>query len=192
MLPEFPKARRQMFDLWNTAFFNGLNGNENFLTEIPIRVQKEGDRAFVGGGEMEYKLHSVNFSFSARDGEGMSEEEFFGAALKLGAEMAGRQAKTLFDKMSTPSPHGMPFQWKAGELKCEQFLEILEKMDMDFNGNGKPRLPMMVLPPQAEAEVRTKLAQWHEDLIKRKKWEELIDRKRKDFDEREARRRLVD
>ena len=95
MLPEFPKARRKMLDLWNTAFFNGMNGGDVFPAQIPVRVQKEGDAAQIGGGDMDYKLCSVNFSFPARDAEGMSEEEFFGAPFRLGAQMARKQAQTL-------------------------------------------------------------------------------------------------
>jgi len=42
---------------------------------------------------MEYNLLSVNFSFPAKDAEGMSGEDFFGAPFKLGAQMAGQQAQ---------------------------------------------------------------------------------------------------
>jgi hypothetical protein len=169
-----------------------MNGGDAFLSQIPVRVQKEGDTAQMGGGDMDYKLCSVNFSFPARNAQGMSEEEFFGAPFKLGAQMAGQQAQTVFEKMKTPSPHGMPLAWKIGELKFEQILEVWEKMEIDFDGDGKPRWPTIVLQPDAQAEIRAKLPKWHEDPEFRKKWEELIERKRKEFDEREARRRLVD
>lgn len=61
-----------MLDLWNTAFFTRMNGGDAFLSQIPVRVQKEGDAAQIGGGDMDYKLCSVNFSFPARDAQGMS------------------------------------------------------------------------------------------------------------------------
>lgn len=192
MLPEFPKARRKMLDLWNTAFFNGMNGGDAFLSQIPVRVQKEGDAAQIGGGDMDYKLCSVDFSFPARDAEGMSGDEFFGAPFKLGSQMAGEQAKTVYDKLMQPSPHGMPLQWKAGELKFEDMLAIWEKMELNFGPDGKPQWPTFILHPTAHAEVRAKLQQWHEDPACRKQWEELIERKRKEFDAREACRRLVD
>lgn len=192
MLPEFPKARRKMFDLWNTAFFNGLNGADAFLAQIPVRVQKEGDTAQIGSADMNYKRLSVNFSFKVKDAEGMSVEEFFGSPFKLGVEMASQQAQTVFEKMKTPSPHGMPLAWKIGELKFEQILEVWEKMEIDFGDDGKPQWPTMVLQPDARAELLAKMSKWHEDPECRKKWAELIERKRKEFDEREARRRLVD
>ncbi|HXR04346.1 MAG TPA: hypothetical protein VN836_06520 [Verrucomicrobiae bacterium] len=192
MLPEFPKARRKMLDLWNTAFFNGMNGCDPFLSQIPVRVQKEGDAAHTGGGEMDYKLCSVNFSFPARDAQGMSEEEFLGAPFRLGTQMAGEQAKIVFDKLKTPSPHGMPLEWKIGELQFDQVLAIWEKMEVNFGSDGMPQWPSIVLQPEARAELLEKLQKWHNDPECRKKWEDLVLRKRKEFDEREAHRRLVD
>lgn len=192
MLPEFPKARRKMLDLWNTAFFSGMNGSDAFLAQIPVRVQKEGHAAQIGGGDMDYKLCSVNFSFPARDAEGMSGEEFFGAPFKLGAQMAGQQAQNVYSNLMKPSPHGMPLEWKTGELRFDQMLEVWEKMELNFGTDGKPQWPALILPPAAHAEVRAKLLQWHEDPECRKKWDDLIGRKRKEFDAREACRRLVD
>jgi hypothetical protein len=192
VLPEFPKARRKMLDLWNTAFFSGMNGSDAFLSQIPVRAQKEGDAAQIGSDDMDYKLCSVKFSFPARDAQGMTEEEFFGAPLSLGAQMAGQQAKTVYSKLMTPSPHGMPLEWKIGELQFDQLLAIWEKMEVDFGNDGLPRWPTIVLHPEARAEVMAKLPQWHEDPECRKKWAALVLQKRKEFDERETRRRLVD
>jgi hypothetical protein len=192
MLPEFPKARRKMLDLWNTAFFDGMNGCDAFLSQIPVRVQKEGDTAHIGGGEMDYKLCSVNFSFPARDAQGMTEEEFLGAPFKLGTQMAGEQAKLVYGVLKTPSPHGMPLEWKAGELQFDQVLAIWEKMDVNFGSDGMPQWPTIVLQPEARSELMEKLQIWHNDPECRKKWGDLVLRKRKEFDERETHRRLVD
>jgi hypothetical protein len=63
MLPEFPTARRKLLDVWNAAFFSGMNGADVFVSQIPVQVQKEGSTAHIGGGEKDYKLCSVNFSF---------------------------------------------------------------------------------------------------------------------------------
>jgi hypothetical protein len=141
MLPEFPKARRKMLDLWNAAFFSGMNGADAFVSQIPIRVQKEGRTAHIGGGEMDYKLCSVNFSFPARDAQGMTEEEFLGAPFKLGTQMAGEQAKLVYNAFKTPSPHGMPLEWKIGELQFDQVLGIWEKMEVNFGSDGMPQYP---------------------------------------------------
>jgi hypothetical protein len=192
MLPEFPKGRRKMLDLWNAAFFSGMNGADAFVSKIPVRVQKEGKTAHIGGGEMDYKLCSVNFSFPARDAQGMTEEEFLGAPFRLGSQMAGEQAKLVYEVLKTPSPHGMPLEWKKGELQFDQVLAIWDKMEVNFGADGLPQWPTIVLHPEARAELMEKLRAWHNDPECRRKWGELVSRKRKEFDERQAHRRLVD
>lgn len=192
MLPEFPKSRRKMTDLWSEAFFCGLNGTEAFLSQIAVRAQKEGDAAQIGGVNIKYTKLSVGSSFKPNAGEGMSDEEFFNSAFSLGEQMAGEQAKVVFEKMKVPSPHGMPLEWKPGELRFEQILDIWEKMEIRFGDDGMPQWPMIVLAPAAKAEFYDKLQKLHENPEYREKWARLVERKRKEFNEREARRRLVD
>jgi len=83
---------------------------------------------------------SVTSSFKARDAEGMSVEEFFGMAGKLGLELGGQQAKGVFEAMSKPSPHAMPIQWE-GPLQFQMILDTLEKMEVNFGSDGLPDWP---------------------------------------------------
>lgn len=191
MLPEFPKARRQMNDMWNEAFFAGFHGSDPFVAQIRVRVQKEGNSAFIGGGEMNYKQSSVEFSFPMRDAEGMSLEDFFGLAHKIGLELGGQRARSVFEAMSNPSPRAMPLKWD-GPLTFQQILDTWEEMEVDFGSDGLPIWPTVVLNKPAHAEFREKLPKWLEDETCKQQWTDLVIRKRKEFDEREARRRLVD
>jgi hypothetical protein len=191
MLPEFPKARQKMLELWNKAFFSSLHRSHPFLADIAIRVQKEGTAAFIGGSEINYKRAASTCSFDMRRAEGMSPEEFFGMATQLGSELGRQQAEGVFQAMSIPSPHSRPVQW-SGPLQFETFLDTWEKMEINFGEDDLPQWPAVVLGKEALAEVRAKLPQWLEDPKNKEKWSELVERKRKEFDEREARRRLVD
>jgi hypothetical protein len=65
-------------------------------------------------------------------------------------------------------------------------------MDVDFGKDGLPKWPTIVLAKDAHAEFREKLPQWLEDPEHKQKLVELVQLKRKEFDERQARRRLVD
>jgi hypothetical protein len=192
MLPEFPKARRAMNEMWNKALFTALHHGDPLVAGIQVRVQKEGHAAAIGAEDIKYEKHSVTFSFPTRDAQGMTPDEFFGMASKLGMEMAGEQAKTLIEALRNPSPYGQPFEWKKGELRFEQILDVWRKMEARFGDDGKPIWPTMLLPPEARAELEQKLPQWLNDPECQRMWAELITVKRKEFDEREARRRLVD
>ena len=181
-----------MMDLWSKAFFFGMNGCDPILSQIPVRVQKEGDSAHIGGSKMEYKKLSVSTSFDIKEGEGMTVDDFIDLPVSLGDQMAGQQAKSIFEMLQKPSPHGVPLAWKTGELKFEHILENWEKMEIDFGNDGQPRWPTHFLQPAAMAEFKEKLQEAHNTPECREKWAQLVERKRKEFDEREARRRLVD
>jgi hypothetical protein len=192
MLPEFAKAHRVMNDLWNHAMFAGLNGTDALLSEIPVRVQREGNAAFIGGGEMEYKTCSVEFSITARNAEGMTRDEFLGTPFKVGAEMAAKQVQNVFESIKESSAHTTMFSWEPGKLTLDVLLEAWSSMEVQFGEDGKPEWPTAVMAPESITEIQQMMPKWLEDPECRRKWGELTERKRKEFDEREARRRLVD
>ena len=191
MLPAFPKARQKMLDLWNQALFCSVNGSDPFLAQIPVRAQKEGNAASTGGSPVEYKARSVSYTFKTRDAEGMTMNEFLEAPLKLGAEIAAQQVGDVFDELKNPSPYSVPI-YGVAEWTLDLLLETWDQMHVDFDADGMPLWPRIVLSPVASEELRTKLPNWVEDPNNKQKWENLIEKKRKEFHEREACRRLVD
>lgn len=161
------------------------------MSGIPVRVQKEGNSAFLSGEQMKYQQCSVTSSFPARDAQGMSKEEFFGTAAQLGHDLAGEQAKGLFAKLSEPTPYTMPVTFES-PLTFKQLLETWQKMEVRFDKEGKPVWPTIMCSAQIRQELHENLPKWLEDMDCQKALRDLAEVKRKEFDEREARRRLVD
>jgi len=193
MLPDFPKARRHMNDLWNRCMFAGLNGTDPVLNDMQVRVQKEGHAASYGGGEMEYKTCKVEFKFDARNAQGMTREEFLGIPFKMGAQMAEQQIRHVFVEVAKePTPHSTSMSWPTGHFTPDVFLKAWESMEINFDDQGIPKWPTAVLSPEAMVEVEAKMPEWLADPECQQRWAELVERKRKEFHEREARRRLVE
>lgn len=46
--------------------------------------------------------------------------------------MACEQTKLVCSVLKTPSPHGMPLEWKIGELQFDQVLAVREKMEVNL------------------------------------------------------------
>jgi len=177
--------------MWNAVFFLGFHNCDPFIAKVPVRAQMEGNTALLYGKEMKYQKASATSTFKARDAEGMTCAEFFGLARKLGEELGADQARVIFQRMSEPSPRSMPIQG-GGPLKFEMIFDTWAKMEIDFGADGEPIWPEITLKPEFQAEFNAKFTQWLEDAVNKDKLAALIIRKRKDFDEREARRRLVD
>ena len=105
--------------------------------------------------------------------------------------MARQQVKGVFETMLKPSSHAMPLRWN-GPLTFQQVLDTWEKMEIPFDKAGKPIMPSLLVDSATQTELNEKLPQWLQDPEYMKQLTQLIEQKRKEFDERETRRRLVD
>jgi hypothetical protein len=99
--------------------------------------------------------------------------------------------KMIGDKIDQDSPHvdaaGRPFP--------EVFLEMLEKMDLSFDDNGTWQEPEFVPPhpnPQLIARLIAGRKRFDNEPILKEKLDALLTRKRQDWNDREANRKLVD
>ncbi|MBN1314055.1 MAG: hypothetical protein JXA42_01260 [Anaerolineales bacterium] len=81
---------------------------------------------------------------------------------------------------------GQVINFKGKPFSPDMLNEILEKMPIDFNENGKPMLPTMIIPPEME----TKLRGIKETPEQRKRFEEIIAKKRIEFYAKKRTRRL--
>jgi hypothetical protein len=181
-----------MGEAWNHALFAAFHAADPFIANIPVRIQKEGNTFLLGGGEIAYKKGSATSSFPIRDAEGMSLEEFLRTATELGSALGKQRAKAVFEGMSAePSIHAMPLKWD-GTLTFDFLLDSWAKLQIDFDAKGEPIAPQFLLNAPAYAELKANLPKWLENPEFRQRWGELLARKRREFDEREARRRLVD
>jgi hypothetical protein len=192
MLPEFPRAYDAIQKVWNRVLFNAAGFSDPLISQLTVRVQREGHRAFLGESETEYKAHSVSYQCKPEIGKGIATEEFFELPVRIGKEMALKQAKGVFEAMSKPTRHTGTLSKNEGPLTFDLWLAKMESFDLDFDKNGVPRWPQWFLSEQALAEFRDQMNQGNLTPEQRQRLAQLVARKRKEFDERENRRRLVD
>jgi len=192
MLPEFPVAHDAIQTAWNETFFKALGFSDPFIAELGVRVQKEGTRAFIGDSEIEYRRASVQHQWKPVVGEGLPLNEFFALADKLGREMARQQAEHCFEILSTPGPHNAVLERSDKPLSFDDFISKMEGMEIDFDSAGMPKWPTWFLAPDAFIDLQFNREAWHLTENRKELLAQLVARKRKEFDEREDRRRLVD
>lgn len=81
---------------------------------------------------------------------------------------------------------GQEVDAKGGPLTVDLYLDGIEKVDLDFDEDGKPLLPRLVLP--ADLAAKFQALEWTEEHKAR--FERLMNDKRKVFDARRRVRRL--
>jgi hypothetical protein len=77
-------------------------------------------------------------------------------------------------------------------LTPELYLELLEKMEIDFHPDGSPRIPSLVMSPEMARKMVPQIQAWGEDPDFRKKRAALLETKRNQWYARESNRKLVD
>jgi hypothetical protein len=190
MLPEFPRAHEAIQKVWNKLMFAALGFSDPLMSQIPIRPQKEGNRAAWGDSPVTYKKKSVSYKWSPEVGRGIPTEKFFGMPLELGKQMAQKQAKDVFTLIEKPTPHTGTIKKEEGPVNLDLWISKMESFEINFDENGVPLWPQFFLTEDAQVEILRSMSSPTPEQIQ--KLAELVAKKRREFDEREARRRLVD
>jgi hypothetical protein len=86
---------------------------------------------------------------------------------------------------------GNAVDMKGQPFTAESYLDSLERLDLDFDMFGFPIYPIHVIHPVMEETIRLELARFRTESSLRDRAETLIERKRKEWRDREGRRRLV-
>jgi hypothetical protein len=178
--------------MWNKTFFKALGFSEPLISGIAVRVQKEGTRTFLGTSEIDFQKLSVTHQWKPEKGAGIAFNEFIALAHRLGQNMARQQAEHMCKILSQPGPCNAVLESTDGVFSFDDFLVKLEGMEIGFDSVGRPQLPSFYLEPISAAKMEAQQAEWTRNEVCRKRFADLLAKKRKEFDEREACRKLVD
>jgi hypothetical protein len=190
VLPEFPRAQQAIQKVWNKLLFKAAGFSDPLISDVPIRVQKEGHRAFWGDSEIEYKPARVSCQWKLEDGKGIPTEDYFEMSEKLGREMAEQQAKRMFEILDTPTPRSAFLDRDEGPITFDLWATKMESVEVDFDAAGIPQWPRWYLAPDVVGEFEA--AMKNLTIEQQARLHQLVDTKRKEFNERTARRRLVE
>jgi len=193
MLPEFPNAQEAIKKAWNRRLFKALGFSDPLISRIPLHVQREGNKAMVGATETKFRMLKAEHQWKPAIGQGIPLDDFFALADRLGDDMARQQAQHTMEILAEqPSTRHSVLKKTEGSFSFDDVLSELERMEIDFDERGMPMWPTVFLgTPALQSFVQNSKA--HElNEERRKRMSDLVARKRKEFDEREARRRLVD
>lgn len=141
---------------------------------------------------IEMKLHSSTVEFSTADGRGMLLEDFDVKA----SELEEKFGKQLFRQMTSALDEavdetGNEIKVKKGEFQQSDMLKLLEMREINFDARGNPTQQIICGHELAE-EFENYEEEWAKDEEFQAQIRDIMRRKREEFNEREARRRLVD
>lgn len=198
MLPDFIEVKRKLSKQVQKYLREKIKNSESFLREIRQKIQHEGGRLHMKTydgyvDEIEYKALESEFTIKSDE----IIKEGIGAFKKhideVAKDISSQQAKIVFQKLNEiTSKTGNVVDAKGEPFTKEKLLEVIEKIDVDFDEHGQPVNLMIVMGPVLFNKVKDQIPAWEKDEDFMKKHNEILERKRREWLDRENNRKLVD
>lgn len=198
MLPDFPKLKAEVRHLLVIRARQIHERHAVLGLKIPKHTIIEGDRHFTGesddGAEIELPIgdfrHKIEFKVDDYSNLTLDKvfERFSIAALEV-AKQTSKFFLREFEKTVNEVGNAINVN---GKLTPEKFLEMFERLQIDFDSTGKPRFPMFIVGSQEVEDAVKKVLLELEQYPYKTRFSNLLDLKREDWRDRESNRKLVD
>jgi len=198
VLPDLPKLKADIAEVFHTVFKNRLNAYLGVVGEVPRHFIKEGGnpvtfRPDASRDETKLKAASAETMFKIEEIPHLSVEERIARLDAAAREMANQISSHAFAEINEAvNKVGNVVDAKGKPFTAEALFEVLEKIQMDFEDDGiKHKELTIVMPPAMIDRVKATMAQIHQNPELSKRYKEIIDKKRMEWRDREAARKLV-
>ncbi|MCY3706535.1 MAG: hypothetical protein OXH08_13735 [Gammaproteobacteria bacterium] len=198
MLPDYPSIKKKVDILLMRYLKEEIFRRSPILKEIRQTVQHEGRKGTYGdvdGREnpIEYKKVAAGFSLTRDEMRQPNFQVVLSKFDEVAETFAAGQSKTLFATVSEAAESVGNVVDAKGKLTKEAFLELMRKMQCDFNPHsGEPQRPAMVLHPDTLAKIGDDLKSWKQDPEFMAALSAIEQQQRLDWRDRESSRRLAD
>lgn len=197
MLPDFPAVKRTAETMLVRYTQGEVLRISPVLAEVSRIRQHEGqrwglDRKGEGPAQPYQRLESALTLAreNMKTGGFQTVLEQYG---KVAAEFAEAQSRDMFEKINEAVEEVGNVVDATGGLTKEKLLEMLDRVQTDFDPEtGEPRGGMFVMHPDAAEKIMPLIEEWEKDPEFRKALEEQRERKYLEWRARESNKRLVD
>lgn len=191
MLPDYPQIKNQ-FGKAIKEFLK--HTNQPPLSEIGKKTMFEGNELviIVDGQVLETPMQEISstIKIDLSDYENLSLEEVFTRIQGCAEEMESQKMKLFFDRMEQVTSQTGNKADVNGQLTPDIFLNLLEKMEISFDENGKYNQTFYGGATATEAMKNVlKTIEQSPELTSRH--DEIIKNKRREWVDRESSRKLV-
>jgi hypothetical protein len=197
MLPDFPKQKRHIEHLLQEGLMQRML-KDPLVGMIPRTPLYEGSALRTHspeGYEDTVPLQEHGFETVIPHDELVEKgpDAYFARLDEVAQQMLDAQKKMLIAKLEEVTAQtGNVFDARGKPFSPEMLLDAMEKIDVEFDDTGEPQKQSILMNPVMYASVKDKLAEWDKDPELLKRHAEVIEKKRKEWLDRENNRKLVD
>ncbi len=193
MLPDYPKTKSKLERLQKERFVKVRNSCLGPFIGERVSRPFEGDRSVViweDGTIHETKFHSIKteMQIDLREIDKHTPKEILRQIDTAAQQMGLQQASLNFETIQKAADEsGNIVDAKGERFQLEHYLQLLEKIDLDFDENEKPILPTIMVGP----DLADRLAKVIAEAESSPEFDKVIAKKREQWRDRESARKLV-
>lgn len=197
MLPNFPKLKNKLEKLYIQRMLKVQKESGSPVLDVPRVKQFEGNKIifrYPDGTTRELKMKKIEsgIKINLENVEKMEPDDIREQIDQLAQDAARQQAKIAYDEISKAAKSvGNVIDVKGKELSIDDFFNMIEKLWIDFDKNGKPNIPQIIGGEKAVKAFSKIMVQLETEPELNKRFEQILRKKREEWRDREASRKLV-
>ena len=196
MLPDYTKLKEEILDVLHAFFIQRVNVYCQGTKEIPRYhvFEGKGSTAIIRpNGEKDptnMKEGSAGFEIEMKDVPFLTINDLANKIDAAAKNMASQITQNLYQTISEVTEKTGNVV-KGKPMSAEAILEVYDKMFILFDDNGNPELPIAHIHPNLKEKTIEAFKKIDNDPETKKKYEEIILRKREQYLAEQASRKLV-
>jgi len=197
MLPDIPPLKEEIARKLQSVFKQRVNAYMGAINESPRYYIKEGRQVVTirpdgRRDETELKAASAETSIRFDEVPRLTLRDRLAKLDEAAQEMARQISEHAFRQINEAVERvGNVVHGEGKPFGPDIFMEVIEKIQLDFDADGKPSEMMVVIPPSMGERARATLESLQQNPEYSKRYQELIEKKRMEWRDREAARKLV-
>jgi len=197
-LPLYPQLKMTL-EKWLMQIFERAARQElGPFAESPRFIQHEGTTHrynTVEGQERSTNYQEIMLEFGLDRAQivDMEFDDLLKLVIEKGREFGGQRARYHYQVINEVTEEtGNVVDAKGQPVTLELLFEMFEGLHVAFDERGNPRLPTIVIHPNMAPRFQELVQQADADEASKVRMAEIIERKRKEWNEEQDRRKLVD
>lgn len=199
MLPDFPNIKEDILKKLIIPYIKTRRASYlGILNQIHGRIIHEGNNSLTvrsDGTEdtMKPKIMSGRTSYNNSDIKNMTPEDVFRRMDNVAEEFSTKMFDNVIDKIETACEEtGNVLNLNNQKFSVIHYFELLEKIEINFDDDNNPIWPSFLIGEKVDPAIITKeLEKIQNDKTLRKRFDEIMNKKREEYNARESNRELV-
>lgn len=198
MIPDFPQEKEKLMQYWNNYLSARCNERLCFSGTFLSYMNHEGHKWALNradGTKDDQTYHEIQslINIDVSEVPSLTPDKIQEKLDKIVDEMTTQVEQNMFVYISRLAKEvGNEVNAEGQPLTQELFLQMLDKMDFEFDESGNWKPPSIIIDPDLWAAKKDEIKSWETDEAFQAKQKALIEKKKEEWRDRENNRKLVD